>query len=33
MNKVPDLVFHHHTSLGDHFICNGIVHTYAEQLC
>lgn len=33
MNKVPDLVFHHHTSLGDNFICNGIVHTYAEQLC
>ena len=33
MNKIPDLVFHHHTSLGDNFICNGIVHTYAEQLC
>lgn len=33
MNKVSDLVFHHHTSLGDNFICNGIVHTYAEQLC
>jgi hypothetical protein len=33
MKKIPDLVFHHHTSLGDHFICNGIVHTYAEQLC
>jgi hypothetical protein len=33
MNKIPDLVFHHHTSLGDNFICNGIVHTYSEQLC
>jgi hypothetical protein len=33
MKKIPDLVFHHHTSLGDHFICNAIVHIYAEQLC
>jgi hypothetical protein len=33
MKKVPDLIFHHHTSLGDNFICNGIVHTYAEKLC
>lgn len=33
MEKIQDLVFHHHTSLGDHFICNAIVHTYAENLC
>lgn len=33
MKKVPDLIFHHHTSLGDNFICNGIAHTYAENLC
>lgn len=33
MKKVPDLVFHHHTSLGDNFICNAITHIYAEQLC
>tara|TARA_B100002019_G_scaffold273810_1_gene270212 strand:- start:1170 stop:1952 length:783 start_codon:yes stop_codon:yes gene_type:complete len=33
MSKIENLVFHHHTSLGDHFICNGIVHIYAEQLC
>ena len=26
-----DLVFHHHTGLGDHFICNAIVHEYAKQ--
>lgn len=31
--KVPDLVFHYHTSLGDNFICNAIAHIYAEQLC
>lgn len=33
MEKIQDLVFHHHTSLGDHFICNAIVHTYAKNLC
>ncbi len=33
MTQFKDLVFHHHTSLGDHFICNGIVHYYAENLC
>lgn len=32
-SKVPDLVFHYHTSLGDNFICNAIAHIYAEQLC
>lgn len=30
MKKIPDLVFHHHTGLGDHFICNAIVHEYAK---
>ena len=33
MDKTSDLIFHHHTSLGDHFICNAIVHIYAENLC
>ena len=33
MTEFKDLVFHHHTSLGDNFICNGIVHYYAENLC
>jgi hypothetical protein len=31
MTLIPNLVFHHHTSLGDHFICNGIAHQYAKQ--
>lgn len=25
------LVIHHNTSLGDHIVCNGIVHTYARK--
>lgn len=28
---IDNLVFHHHTSLGDHFICNGIAHNYAKE--
>ena len=28
---IKDLVFHHHTSLGDHYICNGIAHNYAKD--
>jgi len=28
---IKELIFHHHPGLGDHFICNGMVHTYAEQ--
>lgn len=31
MQKYSDLVFHHHTGLGDHFICNAIVHEYAKM--
>lgn len=31
MTLIPNLVFHHHTSLGDHFICNGIAHQYTKQ--
>lgn len=31
--KVNNLVLHHHTGLGDSFICNGIVHIYAENFC
>lgn len=25
------LIFHHHTSMGNNFICNGIAHQYAKQ--
>lgn len=25
------IVLHHHTGLGDHFICNGLVHALAEK--
>ena len=28
---IKDLVFHHHTSLGDHYICNGIAHNYEKD--
>jgi len=28
---MTDIIFHHHPGLGDHFICNGMVHSYAEQ--
>ena len=31
MTLIPNLVFHHHTSLGDHYICNGIAHNYAKD--
>ena len=31
MTLIPNLVFHHHTSLGDHYICNGIAHNYAKK--
>lgn len=27
MNKI---ILHHHTGLGDHFICNGLVHSFAN---
>jgi hypothetical protein len=26
-----EIIFHHHPGLGDHFICNGMVHNYAKQ--
>lgn len=29
---MKEIVLHHHLGLGDHFICNGLVHTIAEQL-
>lgn len=28
MNKI---VLHHHTGLGDHFMCNGLVHVFAHN--
>ena len=27
----PKIVVHHHTGLGDHFICNGLVHKLLEE--
>lgn len=26
-----ELILHHHPGLGDHFICNGMVHHYSEE--
>ena len=26
-----ELILHHHPGLGDHFLCNGMVHNYAER--
>jgi hypothetical protein len=25
------IVVHHHTGLGDHFICNGLIHSLREH--
>lgn len=31
-HNVDQLILHHHLGLGDHFICNGLVHALRHQL-